>query len=58
MVARKTFTENERFYYSPKHEWYYFKDLKDDEVILFQQTNSDLNGRSGKRYSSLTLMLY
>lgn len=52
MVARKTFTENERFYHSPKHEWYYFKDLGDDEVILFRQTDSDPNGRGGVAHTS------
>ncbi|KAH8592553.1 hypothetical protein B0O99DRAFT_743710 [Bisporella sp. PMI_857] len=52
MVARETFTENERFYYSPEHKWYYFKDLQDDEVIIFQQTDSDLNGRGGVAHTS------
>jgi hypothetical protein len=52
MVGRSTFTENERFYYSPEHAWYYFKDLEDNEVILFQQTDSNLNAPGSKLSAS------
>ncbi|KAF1813256.1 hypothetical protein P152DRAFT_395338 [Eremomyces bilateralis CBS 781.70] len=47
VVFTNRFTENERLYYNPKHEWYYFKDLEDDEVILLRQTDSALEGAGG-----------
>jgi len=36
-----------RFHYSSKHEWYYFKDLSDDEVVMIRQTDSDLGAGGG-----------
>ena len=51
VVYHNRFTENESLYYSPNHKWYYFKDLGDDEVILFQQTDSTIEGGGGKLYS-------
>ncbi|KAI0114265.1 hypothetical protein F4776DRAFT_666933 [Hypoxylon sp. NC0597] len=52
VVFADRFTENVRLYYSPKHEWYYFKDLKDDEVIVFRQTDSALDGAGGVAHAS------
>ncbi|OTA55104.1 hypothetical protein K449DRAFT_438935 [Hypoxylon sp. EC38] len=52
VVFPNRFTENVRLYYSPKHEWYYFKDLMDDEVIIFRQTDSALDGAGGVAHAS------
>ncbi|KIY03017.1 uncharacterized protein Z520_01483 [Fonsecaea multimorphosa CBS 102226] len=52
VVYSKDFTENESVYYSPKHKWYYFKDLGDDEVIVFQQTDSALPTGGGAAHAS------
>lgn len=48
VVYSKDFTENESVYYNPRHKWYYYKDLEDDEVIVFQQTDSSLPGGGGE----------
>jgi hypothetical protein len=48
VVYYNRFTENERLQYSPKHDWYYFKDLGEDEVIMLRQTDSDLEGGGGE----------
>lgn len=48
VVFHNRYTENERLYYSPKHEWYYFKDLRNDEVIMMRQTDSDLEHCGGE----------
>jgi hypothetical protein len=47
VVFQDRFSENERLYYSPKHEWYYFKDLGNEEVIMFRQVDSELEGGGG-----------
>ncbi|KIW28117.1 uncharacterized protein PV07_07799 [Cladophialophora immunda] len=52
VVYSKDFTENESVYYSPNHKWYYFKDLQDDEVIVFHQTDSALPGGGGVAHAS------
>ncbi|KAH8753206.1 hypothetical protein F5882DRAFT_308780 [Hyaloscypha sp. PMI_1271] len=52
VVYHNRFTENESLYYSPNHKWYYFKDLGDDEVILFQQTDSTIEGGGGVAHVS------
>jgi hypothetical protein len=36
------FTENQILYYSPLHGWYYCQDLGQDELIIFRQTDSDI----------------
>jgi hypothetical protein len=46
-VYHDRYTENQRLYYSLKHNWYYIKDLGDDEVIMIRQTDSDLNDFEG-----------
>ncbi|KAH7386373.1 hypothetical protein BKA64DRAFT_711600 [Cadophora sp. MPI-SDFR-AT-0126] len=47
VVFYDRFSENVRVYHSPKHEWYYFKDLAGDEVLLLEQVDTDLEGRAG-----------
>lgn len=48
VVYHNRFTENEFVYYNPKHKWYYVKDLKDDEIIMFVQQDSDIELGGGK----------
>lgn len=48
VVWNNRFTENVRLYHSSKHEWYYLKDLAEDEVVMLRQTDSDLEGGGGK----------
>jgi hypothetical protein len=36
-------------YYSAEHTWYYFKDLRDDEVILFRNSDSTIENGGGKQ---------
>jgi hypothetical protein len=48
VVYSKDFTENESVYYNPRHKWYYYKDLKEDEIIVFQQTDSSLPEGGGE----------
>ncbi|OAP58458.1 hypothetical protein AYL99_07548 [Fonsecaea erecta] len=52
VVYSQDFTENESVYYSPRHKWYYFKDLREDEVIVFQQTDSSLPSGGGVAHAS------
>ncbi|KAK6066407.1 methyltransferase CmcJ [Seiridium cupressi] len=47
VVFDDRYSENARIYYGPKHQWYYFKDLQDDEVIVFRQTDSAIQGGGG-----------
>jgi hypothetical protein len=58
VVFHDRFTENERVYFSPAHKWYYFKDLEDDEVIVFRQTDSALEGGGGEYNMSRELDRY
>ncbi|KAH8585360.1 hypothetical protein B0O99DRAFT_647146 [Bisporella sp. PMI_857] len=51
-VYHNRFTENQRLYFSPDHKWYYFKDLGIDEVLMFRQTDSDLEGGGGVAHAS------
>ena len=48
VVFHDKFTENERVYYSPRHHWYYLKNLGEHEAIMFRQTDTQLKGDSGK----------
>jgi hypothetical protein len=41
LVFTDRFTEIQRIYYNPNHKWYYVKDLANQEVIVFRQTDSD-----------------
>ncbi|KAH7333512.1 hypothetical protein BKA65DRAFT_45950 [Rhexocercosporidium sp. MPI-PUGE-AT-0058] len=52
VVFDNRFTENQRFYHSPAHRWYYFKDLGGDEVVMFRQTDSDLEQGGGVAHTS------
>ncbi|KAI0531650.1 hypothetical protein GGR58DRAFT_508271 [Xylaria digitata] len=47
VVYHDSFTENESMHHSPEYCWYYFKDLGDDEVAAFVQTDSDEDGGGG-----------
>jgi hypothetical protein len=40
-------------YYSPGHDWYYVKDLGDDEILMFVQKDSDKAGGGGKYHTLL-----
>ncbi|KAI1427253.1 hypothetical protein F5Y12DRAFT_783380 [Xylaria sp. FL1777] len=44
VVFPNRYIENMRLYSSPRHAWYYVKDLKDDECIVFHQLDSDGTG--------------
>jgi len=48
VVYHNRFTETLKVYHSPDHEWYYVKDLGDDEAIMFLQKDSDIEGGGGK----------
>ncbi|ETS74964.1 hypothetical protein PFICI_13448 [Pestalotiopsis fici W106-1] len=52
LVFKSGFTEHARLYHNPRHEWYYFQDLQDDEVILFHQFDSELEGGGGTPHAS------
>jgi len=52
VVFHDKFTENERVYYSPRHNWYYFKNLGKDEAIMFRQTDTQLEGGGGVAHTS------
>jgi len=57
IVAHDRYNENERLYYSQKHKCYYFQNLQDDEMIVFQQMDSDMEGGGGEQTSFLLLFL-
>ncbi|KAF2786836.1 hypothetical protein K505DRAFT_343458 [Melanomma pulvis-pyrius CBS 109.77] len=46
LVFDNRFNENLRVYYSDKHKWYYYANLQDDEIVVFQQMDS--RARSGR----------
>jgi hypothetical protein len=48
VVYHDRFTENEKVFYNPDHEWYYVKDLRDDEIIMFLQKDSSIEGGGGQ----------
>jgi hypothetical protein len=47
-VLVNTFSSHIRVYHRPEHEWYYVKDLQDDEIILFHQFDSAVQGGGGE----------
>ncbi|KAI0173736.1 hypothetical protein BJ166DRAFT_586591 [Pestalotiopsis sp. NC0098] len=47
IVSADRVTENALVSHSPKHKWYYLDEMKDDEVIIFQQFNSEMEGGGG-----------
>ena len=55
VVFHNRFTENQLVYSHPAHQWYYFKDLGIDEVIMFRQTDTDLEGGGGEPTSPVLL---
>jgi hypothetical protein len=48
IVYPDRYTENEIAYYNSEHAWYYFKDIADDEIILFLQKDSSKVGGGGE----------
>ncbi|KAF2267889.1 hypothetical protein CC78DRAFT_565707 [Lojkania enalia] len=52
VVYHNRFTENEKVYYNSNHKWYYFKNLGDDEIVMFLQKDSDIEGGGGVVHSS------
>ncbi|KAH7353148.1 hypothetical protein BKA66DRAFT_278080 [Pyrenochaeta sp. MPI-SDFR-AT-0127] len=52
IVYYNRFTENEVVYYNPEHEWYYVKDLQDDEIIMLVQKDSDDENGGGVAHTS------
>ncbi|KAL2072656.1 hypothetical protein VTL71DRAFT_11999 [Oculimacula yallundae] len=51
-VFHDRFTEIQRYYYSPKHKWYFLKDMKAGEMLVFRQTDSDIDGGGGVAHTS------
>ncbi|KAG4418992.1 hypothetical protein IFR04_007853 [Cadophora malorum] len=51
-VYHNRFTENQRYYHSPEHKWFYVKDLGADEVLMFRQTDSSLEGGGSVAHTS------
>ncbi|KAI4595982.1 hypothetical protein KJ359_006274 [Pestalotiopsis sp. 9143b] len=47
MVSFDRVTENAKVYHSPRHDWYYLDEMRDDEVLVFQQFNSEVEGGGG-----------
>ncbi|KAK6222672.1 hypothetical protein LQW54_000853 [Pestalotiopsis sp. IQ-011] len=47
IVSADRVTENALVSHSPRHEWYYLDEMKDDEIIIFQQFSSDMKGGGG-----------
>jgi hypothetical protein len=39
--AQKMITSGSEFHYSPEHEWWYFPDMTQDEVLFFVFHDSD-----------------
>lgn len=52
VVYSDRFTENERLYHEDGFKWYWFKDLQDDEFIIFRQSDSSVEGGGGVMHSS------
>ena len=48
IVFDNRFNENSRMYYSDKHQWYYYADLQDDEIVVFQQMDSRVSTGRGE----------
>lgn len=50
VVYHNRYTENEFVYYNEKQEWWYVSDLKDDEIIMFVQkdSESEIEGGGGQ----------
>lgn len=48
IVYWNRFTENEHKFYSPRHQWYYVKDMANGEIIMFVQKDSSQKDGGGK----------
>ncbi|KAF2831289.1 hypothetical protein CC86DRAFT_366686 [Ophiobolus disseminans] len=40
LVFADRYNENSRVYYNDKQKWYYYANLRDDEIVVFQQMDS------------------
>lgn len=40
LVFANRLNENARVYHNSKQRWYYFPNLRDDEIVVFQQMDS------------------
>lgn len=47
-VYHDRFTENQHLHFNPGHKWFYVKDLRPDEVVVFRQLDSQLEGGGGE----------
>ncbi|RDW58288.1 hypothetical protein BP5796_12218 [Coleophoma crateriformis] len=47
IVYEDRFTENARVYPSAKHKWYWYNNLQEDEIIVFQQCDTEVEGGRG-----------
>jgi hypothetical protein len=48
LVFADRLNENSRVYYNKKQAWYYYPNLRDDEIIVFQQMDSRFPSGKGK----------
>jgi hypothetical protein len=48
VVYHNRFTENEKVFHGSQHKWYYIKDMASDEIIMFLQKDSGLDGGGGE----------
>lgn len=48
LVTNHYENENTRIYYDAAHQWYYWEGLREDEVLVFMQSDSDAEDRAGK----------
>lgn len=51
LVERDFFNENARVYYNENHKWYYYQGLQDEEVLVFRQSDSDIEQGGGESNS-------
>ncbi|KAF2690725.1 hypothetical protein K458DRAFT_288137 [Lentithecium fluviatile CBS 122367] len=52
VVYPNRYTENESGFYNPQQEWYYIKDLADDEIVMFLQKDSGIESGGGVAHTS------
>lgn len=52
IVTDQYVNENTRIYYDPSHKWYYFRELQEDEIVVFVQADSAARDRAGVPHTS------
>ena len=57
LVAQNYVNENTRIYHDASHKWYFWEGLRDDEVIVFIQADSQAKDKAGES-SSFTYLCY